>query len=79
MEQNPRFVAYARTNGNTPDAQAAADRDRFPGGPMAGFTTWLNARWRDWATEAGHDLVRLSAADHAAFDAWLTERTGGAS
>lgn len=70
-----RWVAYARSHGREPEAQLAYDRERWPGGSLAGYTIWIGARWREWADQANRDRMRLTDADHAAFDAWLTERT----
>jgi hypothetical protein len=67
----PRYVAYAAAHGRTPVDQLAADRDRFPGGHMAGFTTWLADRW----AEFGIPMMSRSTSDaeQDAFTAWLTE------
>jgi hypothetical protein len=42
----------------------ADDRERYPGGLMAGFIAWCAATGRR------HD-AHMSLADHAAFDRWL--------
>lgn len=73
---NPRYLAYARAHGLTPDAMALLDEARYPGGRMAGFQVWMSERWADWrlARGRGHDTI-LSDADHADFDAWLADRS----
>ena len=78
---NPRFAAYARAHGRTPEEQSAHDRQRFPGGSMAGFLTWNSARWEDWwraEQEAGRaprnvrrDDAIIGAKEHDAYDRFL--------
>lgn len=41
---NPRFVWYAKSNGNTPEQQIAEDEKTWPGGCMIGFSEWIHAR-----------------------------------
>lgn len=67
---NPRYVAYARAHGRTPEDQLAHDKREYPGGWMGGFMVWMNQRWAEWrATPEPRDLP---LAEHqAAFDAWL--------
>lgn len=68
----PRYIAYCRANGNTPQAQDVADRQLWPGGLMCGFILWTQNKWREWQKETGRaDLNALTTADHDAFDAWL--------
>ena len=69
---NPRFELYAEMHNRTPDAMLAFDAERYPGGRMAGYITWIDERWRDYARAKGlsRDLASL---DQAAFDAWLRE------
>lgn len=43
-EWNPRFLAFARVHGRTPVEQLAHDDERWPGGRMAGFITWLGGQ-----------------------------------
>lgn len=69
---NPRFVAYAQAHGRTPEAQLEADRERWPGGIMAGFIVWTRQRWQVWAEEIGRrDLEVLTQEEHDAFTAWV--------
>ena len=75
---NPRFWAYARVHGRTPDAMLEHDEERWPGGKMAGFTLWIGERWQEWAVLASHPRANdsyaiLGEADHVAFDAYLSE------
>jgi hypothetical protein len=42
MKYNPRYIAYSRANGNTPNRQLLEDRDDWPGGCMTGFQLWIS-------------------------------------
>lgn len=64
---NPRYVAYARANGRTPDEQKALE----PGN--CGFICWINERWAAYRAE--HGLELRAPADHERFDAWLASTT----
>lgn len=43
-EWNPIYVAYAKAHGRSPEAMLAHDRERWPGGAMAGFMIWNSKR-----------------------------------
>lgn len=68
----PRFVLYARHHGKTPEEMLAYDAERFPGGKMYGYNSWVMARWGEWDAAKKHsrDHVR-GAEEYAAFDDWL--------
>ncbi len=66
-----RFLAYCRDNGKTPEEMLAADRARYPGGKMAGFISWISAKWEEFAKVHPHNRDYRTERDHAAFDAWL--------
>lgn len=68
----PRFVIYARHHGKTPEEMLAYDAERFPGGKMYGYTSWVTTRWQEWdrLKNNGKNHVR-SAEEYAAFDLWL--------
>lgn len=67
-EYQPRFVAYAKAQGVTPEALAAT---RFG----VGFICWINAKWSAFCAEFKRDRGFLSERDHADFDAWLSGAT----
>lgn len=70
----PRFAAYARVHGRTPEAQIEHDKEAWPGGVMTGFVLWNNERWREWRAANGyrHDDILPSDA-HERYDRWLAE------
>lgn len=73
VEYNPRYLAYCRHNGRSPEDQLAHDRERWPGGCMFGFVLWIGHRWNEW--HAASRLVRyvavLGPEDHASFDRFI--------
>lgn len=72
---NPYFLAYCESEGRTPTAQLALDRVRFPGGLMAGFMLWIQARWAEFRKAHGiNPRADLAEADHEAFGKWLKAR-----
>lgn len=83
MKWNPRYAAYARAHGRTPEAMLEHDRGAWPGGRMTGFMCWIADRWRAWwerrRTRPGAgrslDVHVKDDADHVDFDAMLREGT----
>lgn len=76
---NPRYLAYcAATGASTPDEALARDRERWPGGCMTGYITWINAQWEGFAKSVGIPRrvieLQLGFDVHARFDAWLREQ-----
>ena len=67
---NPRYAAYAKAHGKSPREMMHFDKKRFPGGIMAGFIVWSNARWDEFAKEikVPRDLASLYGNE---FDKWL--------
>ena len=45
---NPRYAAYAKAHGHTPDEQMTHDHETWPGGVMCGFITWMNQQKQDF-------------------------------
>ena len=66
-----RYRLYAMAVGaSSPEAALATDRKRYPGGHLAGFIVWIQARWQEWRRETGYEGAAVDAA-HDAFDEWL--------
>lgn len=74
-KKNPRYVCYATVHRKTPDAMLAADRERFPGGHMAGFMIWIRQRWHEYRGAHGiHPDAPISPAQHDHFTEWLERK-----
>lgn len=73
---NARYETYARAHGRDPDAQLAADRERWPGGWMTGYLVWLHARWAEYQVISGCNCAAPSRHGDD-FDAWLWARASG--
>lgn len=66
MRYQPRFIAYARANGMTPEAMEAAIPNN------TGFILWIQQQWREFMAEGGQPH------DQNGFTRWLDGKTGGA-
>ena len=75
-EFQPRYVAYARDHGRTPEEMLAHDEEAWPGGRMCGFLLWIPAAFQAWR-EASGEIPKLFEPNgwgdrqFDAFDAWL--------
>lgn len=80
---NPRYVLWAKRNGNEPEDQLAEDKKTWPGGCMVGFSLWIQAAWRQLHNERYSccDTEREMHMNHmslqAEFDLWLEENYRG--
>ncbi len=74
-EYQSRYVAYASSQGNTPEKQIHLDSQVYPGGKMAGYICWITTMWGKWADESRQTKAwgsAWSSEQHKAFDAWLS-------
>jgi hypothetical protein len=73
---NPRYAAYARAHGRTPEAQLEHDHETDAPGYMAPFMSWLEAKWAEWRKLRGipRDVMGsgLSLEQVADFHSWLS-------
>jgi hypothetical protein len=71
---NPRYVAYAKAHGRTPDEQLRHD------GSMAGFINWIAHQWTDYCQSRGLPPgYQYTESLHEDFDAWLATQTARAA
>ena len=80
---NPRFEAYAKAHGRTPEQQLESDGQRWPGARMLGFSEWIMGKWDEWTRERLKDSPRpngwtaiewrryLASWHDGEFDKWL--------
>lgn len=72
---NPRYANYCRAHGRTPDEQLEHDRREWRGGTMCGFILWHSERLGEARRALPNAFVIGGGLwNHAAYDAWLTER-----
>lgn len=70
----PRYVAYCIAHGaQSKDEMLARDRERWPGGVMAGFILWIKDMWDQWGMERGSHPSIKTEQHHVEFDVWLAE------
>lgn len=74
LEWNPRFAAYAKAQGRTPDDQLAHDKAELPGACMFPFVEWNRARLKEFFAINRSAFICGALTDHAAYDAWLAAR-----
>lgn len=72
-ERTAIYTAYAAAHHRTPDEMLAHDRQQWPGGPMAGFTTWVAQQWEAFGVPFGSRSVTDD--ELVAFQQWLTDGT----
>lgn len=69
---NPRYAAYARAHGRSPDAMMEYDRAAWPGGVMCGFSVWISEQKEAfWRSCPSAFLDRYTIGDHNAWTAFL--------
>ena len=67
---NPRYLAYCKAHGNTPEEQMSADADAFPGGKMCGFILWMGERHNEAMTRLSIPRNKVWTAQEC-FNLWL--------
>ena len=73
---NPRFIAYAKAHGHTPQEQLDHDDIAWSGGKMVGFMLWIRDAWIAWPKTTGEKPEcgdGYSNRQHRLFDAWLKD------
>ena len=76
---NPKYVAYAKAHGKTPDEMMAHDEAAWPGGVMCGFILWMSKQKQAFLKAHPEAFLdRWVISDHKAWDAWLKEAADAA-
>lgn len=79
---DPRTFVCTRLDGEVP--RVADEAGRVLPRTLV-FSQWVQARWREWASELGfadrngrlaHEVALGSGRTHADFDAWLSAKVG---
>lgn len=72
-EWNPRYLAYADANHNLPQEQILIDRQKYPGGYMAGFIIWNRLHWSLFFQSLGlnKNPAVITEDVHKQYNEWL--------
>jgi hypothetical protein len=69
---NPRYVAYAKAHGKTPEQMMEQDGMDYPGGCMAGYIVWIGEQTETFrARNPEAFLNRHTIGDQSAFTTFL--------
>ncbi len=68
---NPRYMAYAKENGKTPEEMMEHDKKEYPGGCMCGFTLWTHAKLREFEKISPKSFLYSRLCDQKAFSSFL--------
>lgn len=73
-EWTPRYLAYCRAHGHTPEQQLEIDRRSWPGGHMVGFLLWNKETLLRFGKVRPSAFCLGHLSDHDAYDNWLLEQ-----
>lgn len=68
---NPRYAAYARAHGKTPEAMMQGDAAALSGGSMVGFILWISKQKRQFAALHPDKMMGDSVLDQEAWTEFL--------
>jgi hypothetical protein len=68
---NPRYLAYCKAHGKTPDEMMQHDIEAYPGGCMTGFILWSGEQLAKARKEHPDWFLNSTLRNHAEYDAWL--------
>ena len=77
MKWNPRYLAYCKAHGRTPEAMMAHDDEQWKGGRMCGFLLWHSERLNEARREHREFFfiqiggIPGTLVDHKGYDRWL--------
>ena len=69
---NPRYLAYAKAHGCSPESMLVFDEFTYPGGCMTGFILWIGERKAAFLKISPQSFypTRLGGAEISDFCAW---------
>jgi len=76
-EWSDEFLAYARTNGKTPEEQIKLDEQNWPGGIMAGFILWMGEALRIYKHKYPRMFIGDQIKDQEHKNAFLQQLANG--
>lgn len=74
MAFNPRYAAYAASQGRTPETQLDHDRIAWPGGVMTGYVQFIARMAKDFEVAFPAYCHRSVVYDHQRFTAFVVSR-----
>lgn len=75
-EWNPRYVAYAQSQGRSPAAQIKYDQKQWPGGCMAGYILWISKMRRLFYKVSPRSFCGNHIADQSGFTQFVESEAG---
>jgi hypothetical protein len=66
----PRFVAYARAHGRSPEAQLTHDQALWPGGRMLPFLQWIQQQREVFAAAHPEHMMERAIRKQEVFTRW---------
>lgn len=70
----PRYLAYCRAHGATPEEQRVADEKRYLGGWTIGYVFWVQHELAAWCALNGRFRLEMNGAHHVEFTEWLCKK-----
>lgn len=71
---NPRYVAYAKSQGRTPEQQFEHDQNEYPDGAMIGFILWISETRREFKKQHPACFLHDKIVDQWAWDAFINSK-----
>jgi hypothetical protein len=68
----PRYLAFCREHGKTPEEMILIERKHYPGGSFCGFMFWIDEKWQKfYDTHPQFERNYPSEECYRQFDEWL--------
>jgi len=75
MKYNPRYIAYAKSNGFEPKEMFRIDKNLYPGGSMCGFILWISKMRREFKKTSPQSFLDDTLIDQNKFTKWMEKIT----